>query len=239
MSGPVVNTPRNVLVVEDDHAIAKGLELNLRLADCVPTVARDGAAAMGLVQDHDFALVLLDINLPRKNGLQVLTELRTRDEVVPVIVVSARDSEQDKVAALRLGADDYVTKPFAWGELWARMQSAWRRAALVRPSAAVGAPTDRRAFGNVVVDAKTREVRRDGIVVRLTPLEVELVCFLTAHPDQVFSREDLLLRVWGNTAGTPRTVDNFVRQLRRSLEAHPEVPVHFLTVRGIGYRFRF
>jgi DNA-binding response OmpR family regulator len=232
-------TARTILVVEDDEAIATGLSLNLRLAGNEPDVARDGEHALSILADKAFDLVLLDLNLPRKNGLEVLASLREADNLVPVIVLSARDGEFDKVAALRLGADDYVTKPFALAELLARIDAVLRRSAAIaaEPEPPPSADAEVSKFGDVVIDAQQRTVTRKGAAVKLTHLEFELLLFFARHPYHVFSRGRLLGTVWGQTAGSPRTVDNFVGQLRKRLEDDPEHPRHFITVRGSGYRF--
>ncbi len=262
-----------ILIVEDDDAIATGLSLNLRLAGLSPSVVRDGEEALTTITSSDLDLVLLDINLPRKNGLEVLSALRAQDELVPVIVLSARDGEFDKVAALRLGADDYVTKPFALAELLARIDAVLRRSApaaaapppsladLAAGGAAPAGPPSGLAgataglgnslggatgsgpspammtFADVVIDPQQRLVTKAGAVVRLTHLEYELLRFFVCHPNMVFSRHDLFSRVWGQSAGSVRTVDNFVGQLRKHFEPSPEQPAHFITVRGSGYRF--
>jgi two-component system, OmpR family, alkaline phosphatase synthesis response regulator PhoP len=229
-------SPR-ILIVEDDEAIATGLSLNLRLAGLTPSVARDGDEALTTIADNDYDLVLLDINLPRRNGLEVLSELRARDELVPVIVLSARDGEFDKVAALRLGADDYVTKPFALAELLARIDAVLRRAAPAPIALVESTVGTSLGFADVSIDMQQRVVMKAGAVVRLTHLEYELLRFFLAHPNMVFSRNDLFARVWGQSVGSVRTVDNFVGQLRKHFEEIPEQPVHFITVRGSGYRF--
>jgi DNA-binding response OmpR family regulator len=228
---------REVLVVEDDEAIATGLSLHLKLAGHVPTIARDGVEALHETKERDFALVLLDINLPKKNGLEVLAELRAADNLVPVIVLSARDGEYDKVAALRLGADDYVTKPFALAELLARIEAVLRRAPPPTTTPVPAAVGDQLSFADVTIDLAQRVVTRAGADVKLTHTELELLAFFVRHPNQVFSRQQLFALVWGQQAGSVRTVDNFVGQLRKRLEADPEEPEHFITVRGSGYRF--
>ena len=226
-----------ILVVEDDDAIATGLALNLKLAGHATAIARDGIEALRQAEAEDFALILLDINLPRKNGLEVLTALRAADNVVPVIVVSARDGEFDKVAALRIGADDYVTKPFALAELLARIDAVLRRTQLT-VAAPIAAPAgDDLGFDDVAIDLAQRTVTRNRVEVKLTHLEFELLVFFVGHPSQVFSRTQLFNLVWGQSAGSVRTVDNFVGQLRKRFEVNPEQPRHFVTVRGSGYRF--
>jgi DNA-binding response OmpR family regulator len=227
-----------VLIVEDDDAIATGLALNLKLAGRSTLIARDGLDALNSTETEDFALILLDINLPRKNGLEVLTALRAADNLVPVIVLSARDHEFDKVAALRLGADDYVTKPFALAELLARIDAVLRRSHHVAATPVAAAPsTDPLGFDDVAIDPGQRLVTRSGAEVKLTHLEFELLVFFARHPSQVFSRDQLFQLVWGQSAGSVRTVDNFVGQLRKRFETNPEQPRHFVTVRGSGYRF--
>ncbi len=231
-----------ILIVEDDDAIATGLALNLKLAGHTSAIARDGDDALDHIDAEDFCLILLDINLPKKNGLEVLTALRAADNIVPVIVLSARDGEFDKVAALRLGADDYVTKPFALAELLARIDAVLRRTSPSTPTPAPVPPApppggDRLKFDDVVIEAAQRLVTRAGLEVKLTHLEFELLLFFVTHPCQVFSRNQLFSLVWGQSAGSVRTVDNFVGQLRKRFEADPEQPRHFITARGSGYRF--
>ncbi len=222
-----------ILVVEDDEAIATGLALNLKLAGYTPVVAGDGERALEMIEEAPPRLILLDINLPQMSGLDVLGELRRNGDRTPVIVLSARQDEFDKVGALRLGADDYVTKPFALAELLARVDAVLRRTGAV--SEPLTGPVSR--FGACEVDLATRQVRRAGEEVKLTHLEFELLAYFLSNPSRVFSRERLLRDVWGQSTGSPRTVDNFVGQLRSKLEGSADDPTHFVTVRGSGYRF--
>ena len=228
-----------ILVVEDDDAIATGLALNLKLAGRTTSIARDGDDAIRQATNEDFALILLDINLPKRNGLEVLSLLRATDNLVPVIVLSARDGEYDKVAALRLGADDYVTKPFALAELLARIDAVLRRTQhVVVPTTPDEAQHgEQLQFDDVVIDLAQRLVTRAGGELKLTHLEFELLVFFVLHPNQVFSRGQLFSEVWGQSAGSVRTVYNIVGQLRIRFEDDPEEPHHFITVRGSGYRF--
>jgi two-component system, OmpR family, alkaline phosphatase synthesis response regulator PhoP len=223
-----------VLIVEDDAAIATGLSLNLRIEGYETVVVADGDAALTEVKARHPDLILLDIGLPRKSGLDVLSELRDSGDRTPVIVLSARQDEFDKVAALRLGADDYVTKPFALAELLARCLAVLRRSTQSAPAAA---PADDVRFSDVTVDFDTRQVLRGGGEVPLTKLEFDLLGYFLRNPAKVFTRERLLREVWGSQAGSPRTVDNFVAQLRSKLETDPDHPRHFVTIRGSGYRF--
>jgi two-component system OmpR family response regulator len=234
-----------VLIVEDDEAIAAGLALNLKIEGYDTAHVMDGESALARLVDERFALVLLDISLPAKSGLDVLAELRAAGDRTAVVVLSARHDEFDKVAALRLGADDYVTKPFALAELLARLAAVLRRAnhAPVAPPLAPPVappepePAEVYAFSDVAVDLRTREVTRAGEPVKLTHLELELLSHFLRHPREVFTREKLLRDVWEIGSGSRRTVDNFVAQLRAKLERDPDAPLHLVTVRGTGYRF--
>ncbi|HUS68146.1 MAG TPA: response regulator transcription factor [Kofleriaceae bacterium] len=232
-----------ILIVEDDAAIATGLALNLRLAGYASSVVTEGGAVPAAVAERRPDLIMLDLSLPHVDGLEVLRMLRDAGDRTPVIVLSAREGEHDKVAALRLGADDYVTKPFALAELMARVDAVLRRARGAAasppvPAAPAAAPGDVLRFGDIAIDVATRTVTREGAEVRLTHLEFELLHYFVRHPAQVLSRSHLLRDVWGMRAGgSPRTVDNFVAQLRSKLEVDPERPRHFITVRGSGYRF--
>jgi DNA-binding response OmpR family regulator len=234
-----------VVVVEDDAAIAEGVALNLKLQGYGAAVAADAEAAVLLIERERPDLVLLDISLPKKSGIWVLETIRDGGDQVPVIVLSARQDEFDKVSALHLGADDYVTKPFALAELLARIAAVLRRA---RPDVPPAVDPTRSAdkpaapapirFGEVEIDLLARTVTREGKPIKLTHLEFELLTFFCRNEHRVFSRDELLRAVWGLRQATPaRTVDNFVAQLRAKLETDPDQPVHLLTVRGSGYRF--
>ena len=237
-----------VAIVEDDAAIAEGLALNLKLLGYRTETIGDGETAVTRIEEIRPDLVLLDITLPIQSGLWVLGQLRGRQNQVPIIVLSARQDEFDKVAALGLGADDYITKPFALAELLARVAAVLRRARLSdpargpnngsNPEGPSGAQPDKiLRFGDVLVDLAERTVSRAGCPVKLTHLEFELLSFLCSNSGRVHSREELLRQVWGFQQGQARTVDNFVAQLRAKLERDPDQPRHLLTVRGSGYRF--
>jgi two-component system, OmpR family, alkaline phosphatase synthesis response regulator PhoP len=231
-----VTRPKRILLVEDDPAIATGLALNLKIAGYVAAVAVDGEAALAAIPTHKPDLLLLDINLPKKDGIALMAELRRAGDTTPIIVLSARNDEYDKVAALRLGADDYVTKPFSLAELMARVDAVLRRIPTTAAATTAAVPGSPMNFGDIAIDRAMRSVALDGHDIKLTRLEFELLCFLAEHPAQVFSRQELLRRVWGQRRGSPRTVDNFVAQLRSKLETDPENPRHLITVRGSGYR---
>jgi len=220
-----------LLLVEDDPAILRGLQMNLQLEGYHLLTARDGDEAIRLWRQHRPDLVLLDLMLPKRDGYDILREMRAEDPDTRVLILSARDQETDKVLGLELGADDYVTKPFSLPELLARIRAALRR---VRRQAAATL----QGFGRVTIDPTARRVSVGGKLVELTAREFDLLVHFVTHPGQAFTREQLMHAVWGpDHFGTPRTVDNFVARLRTKLEANADSPRHFETVRGIGYRF--
>lgn len=231
-------THLRLLLVEDDDSLA--LALNDAFADEGYEVVHvgNGLEALAVTEDHEFDLVVLDLMLPKMGGLEVFRRWQHSGFDVPVIVLTARSSELDRVLGLRLGADDYVTKPFSVIELLARAEAVLRRA---RPKASEGKHEpriERVRFGIAEVDFLTYEARRAGRRVSLSPREVELLRYLVEHRGSVVSRDVLLDRVWGYRA-TPctRTVDTHVARLRRKLEHDPPRPKHLLTVHGVGYRF--
>lgn len=220
-----------ILVIEDDATLALGLELNLSAEGYAVTLARNGPAGLRLALAGDVDLVVLDLMLPGLDGFDLLARLRDQGRRLPVIILSARGQLDDKIRGLGLGADDYMTKPFAARELAARIHAALRRAA---PAAA------RRQirFAAVEVDLEARRVQRDGVEVVLTSREFDLLAWLLERPGRLQTRSGLLDAVWGwDYDGTERTVDNFFRRLRVKLEVDPANPAHLITVRGAGYRF--
>jgi DNA-binding response OmpR family regulator len=218
-----------ILVVEDDLSILTGLSMSLRHEGYEVLQAQDGRTGLKKALDEAPDLVVLDIMLPQMNGFEVLQELRSRGREVPVVVLSARGLEPDKVTGLDLGADDYVVKPFGLQELLARIRAVLRRR--FRDDEAV-------TFSDTRVDLRARTVQRGGQPVDLTAQEFKLLAHFVTHPGRTFSRDELLSGAWGyDYEGTPRTVDNFVSQLRQKLELNPDEPRHFKTVRGLGYRF--
>jgi len=234
-----VNEPTNaarILVVEDDDAIREGLVLNLELEGYRVCAAATGDEAISRFSTERPELVLLDVMLPGRNGFEVLRHIRATSAVVPVILLTARTDEADKVLGLELGADDYVTKPFTLGELRARLRAALRRAGLSSMGES-GSPANEAAFADVKVERAAHRVLRAGVEVTLTAREFSLLLYLVDKAGQVLSRDELLRHVWGLEFATLRTVDNFVMRLRSKLEPDPERPRHFVTVRGAGYRF--
>ena len=222
-----------VLIVEDDPSILKGLQMNIGLEGFGTVCAHDGEEALKLVRSHRPDIILLDLMLPRLDGIEVIKRLRVDDPETPVIVLSAKDQEGDKVLALSLGADDYVTKPFSVVEVIARIRAALRRRRRLKAGGEGAA-----RFGLVELDVPGRRIVVNGTEVESTAREFDLLRFLHAHPGTVFSREQLMQQVWGpDHFGTTRTVDNFIARLRAKIEDDPDDPKHIETVRGVGYRF--
>jgi DNA-binding response OmpR family regulator len=217
-----------VLIVEDNRNLAHGLRTNLEFEGHVAEVAEDGEAGLAVARGRDHDLILLDLMLPRLDGFRVLETLRAEGIETPVLVLTARGDEADKVRGLRNGADDYVTKPFALRELLARVEALLRRA---RGSSAA------LAFGGIVVDPATHAVTRGGQAVALRPKEYELLHALLRRGGRVATRSELLREVWGYQESViSRTLDTHVGELRRKLEEDPARPRHILTVRKTGYR---
>jgi DNA-binding response OmpR family regulator len=224
--------PAKILVVEDDPAILRGLAMNLEVEGYELLTARDGDEGVRMWKRDRPDMVLLDLMLPRRSGLEVLRAIRAEDRDIPILILSAKGEEADKVLGLSLGADDYVTKPFGLAELLARIRAGLRRGRQAQSAAPA------LAFGDVEIDRASRRVTRKGAEVEMTAKEFDLLLHLISHPGRVHSREQIMQSVWGpDHFGTPRTVDNFVARLRAKLEDDPENPRFFQTVRGVGYRF--
>lgn len=224
----------HIVIVEDDPSITVGLRMNLEAEGYRVTVADEGEAGLAAARVDGVDLVVLDVMLPHVNGLEILRLLRKEGRTMPIIVLSARSAEVDKVMGLELGAEDYVTKPFGLVEFLARVRAALRRASMGKAGAA--APSSHR-FGEIEIDEGTREVRRAGAPVELTATEFDVLVALVEAHGRVLTREQILDRIYGpNHHGTARTIDNFLMQLRSKLEADPQTPKHLLTVRGVGYR---
>ena len=224
---------QRVLIVEDDPSIMLGLRINLETEGYLVLSAEDGEKGLTLARTEHPHLVILDVMLPKLNGFQVLQTMRREGMAMPIIVLSARTGEMDKVTGLELGAEDYVAKPFSLAELLARV-----RAALRRGPRAVEKPRTLFEFGDVRIDAAARTVARGGALVEMTATEFDLLMCLVEARGVALGREAIFTRVWGpNHHGTPRTIDNFIQQLRAKLEQDPQRPRHVVTVRGVGYRF--
>jgi DNA-binding response OmpR family regulator len=220
-----------ILIVEDEPAISFGLEIDLKTENYDVEVVEDGESAVHRGREGRFDLIVLDVMLPKKDGFEVCRELRRGGIKTPIILLTARSQEAEKVMGLDLGADDYMTKPFSPKELRARIRALLRR----------GAPEDAReqySFSDVDVDFARGEVRRRGEVVDMTPLEFKLLGAFVKNRGRVLTRDRLLDLVWGaETFVTQRVVDNYIVTLRRKLEPEPAVPRFLVNVRGQGYRF--
>lgn len=228
-----------VLVVEDDRALVEALEYNLRRAGYEVLVAVDGVEGLEVARRERPDLIVLDVMLPKVDGFEVCRALR-QESSVPILMLTARTDEVDRVVGLELGADDYVTKPFGMRELLARVKALLRRDRLIREELAgeVGSGEKRLVFDDLVIDVPARKVFLLGKELFLRPKEYDLLLFLARHRGVVLSRELILERVWGwDFSGGSRTVDVHVRWLREKLEADPSNPSRIVTVRGIGYRF--
>jgi two-component system alkaline phosphatase synthesis response regulator PhoP len=219
-----------VLVIEDARDLAYGLENNLEIEGYEVEVAEDGETGLEAARRRPPDLVILDLMLPRLDGFRVLKSLRAAGRRTPVLILTARGEEADKVRGLRMGADDYVTKPFGLLELLARVEALLRRTRVDDPRSPV-------RFGDVEVDPASRTVRRGGRPVDLAPKEFDLLLALVRARGAVVSRLDLMEGVWGYSAAVvTRTIDTHVAELRRKLEEDPGSPRHILTVRKTGYR---
>ncbi len=220
----------SILVAEDDPGIALGLEDDLRLEGYDVEVARDGDTAARRARERNFDLIVLDIMLPRKDGFQVCRELRRSGMNTPIIMLTARAQEAEKVLGLELGADDYVTKPFSPIELRARIKAVLRRTA--------GEAPHLYSFGDIEVDFRRCELRRNGMVVEISSLEFKLLAAFIHNRGRVLSRDQLLDAVWGSDVHvTDRAVDNHVVGLRRKIEPDPGEPRYIISMRSMGYRF--
>jgi len=231
---------KRILIVEDNTSLAAGLRYNLELEGFAVSLAEDGRAAVQLVGELRPDLVVLDLMLPGLDGFEVLERVRASGHRMPVLILSARGEEADKVRGFRLDADQYVTKPFGLLELLERIKALLRRADAVggTPAGAGNRAHAPIAFGRVRVDPASRVVTRDGVPVPLTPKAYDLMLALVRRDGAVATRVELLSEVWGMAADVmTRTVDSHMAELRRKLEDDPGEPRHFLTVWKAGYRF--
>jgi DNA-binding response OmpR family regulator len=223
-----------VLIVEDNETLALGLRRSLEAAGFQARVAPDGGAAEIALSAFDPHLVVLDLMLPEKDGFELLAEMRAAGSRVPVLILTARGEELDKLRGFRLGADDYVVKPVGVLELIARVEAILRR---LEGAGQESPPAQ--GFGDVQVDRSRRTVRKAGEPVELSPLEFDLLSCLLEHRGAVVDRATLLDRVWGYKRPVPtRTIDTHIATLRAKIEDRPDRPRHILTVRKVGYRIR-
>ncbi len=221
-----------ILIVEDEKAIRMALEDDLRLESYEVESAADGPLGLSMATKHRYDLIILDVMLPRMDGFEVCRQLRSSGVATPVLMLTAKSQEIDKVLGLELGADDYVTKPFSPRELLARVR------ALLRRGRHQGHELDSFSFGDVEIDFRKYHAVKAGERIDLTAREFALLRFLIEHRDGAVDRFDILETVWDDPASVfPRTVDTHVAHLRKKLEDDPANPRHILGVRGVGYRF--
>ena len=225
-------SPAKILVVEDEPNMVAGLRDNFEFEGYEVITARDGVEGLQRALEESPDLVVLDVMMPRISGLEVCKQLRAKRASMPIIMLTARGQEVDKVVGLELGADDYVTKPFSIRELLARVKAVLRRTAVVPKD------QDRHSFGDVEVDLRRCRVLRSGKALDVSSKEFELLKYFICHSGEALSRDRLLEDVWGyENYPTTRTVDTHLVHLRQKLEPNPEQPQYFLTVHGTGYRF--
>ena len=219
-----------ILIVEDDPAMSVALRDGFEYEKYNVDMASDGEEALRHATGGDYDLIVLDVMLPKMSGLDVCKELRKNGSHTPIIMLTARGQEIDKIVGLRVGADDYVTKPFSFMELLARVEAVLRRTSRNAQSEV--------AFGDVMLDFKCYRATRNGDTIDLTPREFTILRYLIDHANEVVSREALLDHVWGyDTGALSRTVDTHIARLRQKIETVPGEPKHLITVHRVGYRF--
>ena len=225
---------KKILIVEDESDLIKLLKYNLEKEGFRVSYATDGSIALAEVRRDPPDLVILDLMLPGLDGLEVCRQLRRSDKFsrIPVLMLSARSEEADRIVGLELGADDYVTKPFSMREVVARVR------ALLRRNEQAGPQKSKLQRGEIMIDPMAHSVMVSGKTVELSALEFRLLHYLASHPGMVFSRDQLLDSVWGNDRTvTPRSVDVYIRRVREKIENQPQQPIYVQTVHGVGYRF--
>ena len=233
---------KKVMVSEDESAIREFIVINLKRSGYDVTEAEDGAQALQLydASGGDFDVVLLDIMMPEMDGITVCKELRKRSESVGIIMLTAKTEEMDKVTGLLVGADDYVTKPFSPAELMARVDSVYRRVAMVEKTGA--ASRDQIALGEFVLDLRSRTLTKGGRNIELTQVEFQIMEYFFQNPGAALARSQILQHVWGSSTGSAyytedKIVDVNIRRLRKKVEDDPSSPKHLMTIWGIGYKW--
>lgn len=223
---------RRILVVDDEPLIADSLFYSLKREGFEVLVAHDGLSALHMAQSESIDLILLDLMLPKLDGREVCRRLREAGFTIPIIMLTARDSEMDRVMGLEIGADDYVVKPFSFAELLARVRATFRRLAYDQ------AQRRRITIGDLTLEPEQMRILRRSEPLALTRKEYELLEHLMLNAGRVLLRQDLLDAVWGEDwVGDPRTLDVHIRRLRQKIEDTPDTPCYIQTVRGVGYRF--
>jgi DNA-binding response OmpR family regulator len=230
--------PPRILLADDESSIQTLLSYPLQKDGYEVVRASDGREALARFAEQTFDLVVLDVMMPRMDGLEVCRKLRARSSV-PIIMLTAKAEEIDKVVGLELGADDYITKPFSMREFRSRVKAALRRAGMSQPSGDGGDEETPIATHELRVDPAKRSVEVRGEIIALTFVEFEILVALARSPGRVFTRDMLLTRIWGDSSyRDPRTIDVHIRHLREKLETDAKEPEYLFTVRGVGYRFR-
>jgi len=222
-----------ILIIEDEESVLMALEDDLRIDGYQVSSAKDGMKGFTMAKEQGYDLIILDIMLPEMNGFEVCRQLRQTGITTPILILTAKSQEVDKVLGLELGADDYVTKPFSPRELRARVNALFRRVKQTQQG------IDLYHFGNVNVDFKKYEAEKEGRPIYLTALEFALLHFLIKNKDQVVSRDSILDTVWGDDVYVyPRTIDTHIANLRKKIEDDPENPKYIIGVRSVGYKFK-
>lgn len=228
---------RKVLVIEDNADIAHLLKVNLGDIACHVEVASDGRQGLRLALAQTFDLIILDLMLPELDGVEVCRAIRQKNSFIPILMLTARTSELDRVLGLEIGADDYMTKPFSIRELLARVKAIIRRLDLIKPDSDDGA-SNSIAVGDMQIDIEKRKVSVKGTPVELTAREFDLLVHFASHPGRVYSRPQLLDQIWGyGHDGYEHTVNSHINRLRAKIETDPANPEYVLTVWGVGYKF--
>jgi DNA-binding response OmpR family regulator len=226
-----------ILIIEDDPDISDLLELNLRDAGYQTELASNGEIGLNKALENDYDLICLDIMLPKLDGMEVLKKIREEKKTIPILMLTSKSEELDKVLGLELGADDYLTKPFSLRELLARVKAIMRRVNAVKKEANSDAQTEIH-FPGLSINLEKRKVFRNNKPVELTAKEFDLLALFAAHPGRAYSRQELLDIVWGyQFDGYDHTVNSHINRLRSKIEADPSNPTYIQTVWGVGYRF--
>ena len=229
---------RAALIIEDDSTLAELVQLHLRDVDCAADIADDGVTGFEMFKDGNYELVVLDIMVPRKDGLSVCRDIRRLPGYVPILMLTAKSTELDRVRGLETGADDYLTKPFSVRELVARVKALLRRVDALSPETSGGVEKEIIERGTMRITVSKRQVTVDGEDITLTAKEFDLLAHFARNPGQVFNRVQLLDQVWGyNHEGYEHTVNSHINRLRAKIEIDPAKPEYILTVWGVGYKF--
>lgn len=227
-----------ILIIEDDRDIAELVEINIKDLGYDLVKAHDGEEGLEQALNNKYALIILDLMLPKLNGTEVCKKIRSKDVHTPILMLTAKSEELDKVLGLEMGADDYLTKPFSIRELLARIKANIRRVKVDAEHKSEEELGKRLDFGALVIEPKKRDIRLNGEKVELTPKEFDLLVLFASKPGRTFSREELLKKVWGyQFEGYDHTVNSHINRLRNKIEENPSEPTFLKTVWGVGYRF--